>query len=328
MQRLLSTEKQEIAMNKRLRLILLMMLVLGSSLLIYSLVFPYYFASRNPNTSVRYLIGVSQANLTEPWRITMNEDIKNAAAKNSDIRLIFTDAAMDTQRQIKEIQMLLGHNIDLLIVSPNDSFYMSPFIAEVQKSTPTIVLDRSMVGSDYSLYIGPDNLRIGQLAGEYIVSQLKDQGGEVVEILGRADSSSAQQRSVGFHEVLNQHPQFSITKQLTANWMQDQAEDRTKEYLIIAQLPINVIFAHNDSMAFGAAIAFEKLRVEPAAIVGVDGLHGENGGIDLVRKNVLSATITCPTGGAQAIEYAIRILNGEKHLPRSIILEPTLISGT
>ena len=313
-------------MNRSLRFIFPMIFILVCSALVYTFTLPADRAIRHPDTSHQYLIGVSQANLTEPWRVTMNEDIRKAAALSPDVRLIFTDAAMDTQRQIEDIRMLLGYEIDLLIISPNDSISLSPFISEVQKETPTIVLDRNMAGSDHSLYIGPDNLMIGQLAGEYIAEILGERGGNVVEILGRADSPSSQQRSEGFHKVLEKYPQCRITAQLTANWMQDQAEDRTKEYLIITRQPIDVIFAQNDSMAFGASIAFDKLRAQRAGIVGVDGLQGENGGIELVRNKVLSATITCPTGGAQAIEYALLILKGEKELPQSIILEPTLIS--
>ena len=49
---------------------------------------------------VRFLIGVSQANLVEPWRVTMNEEIKEEALKHKDIRLVFTDAAQSSQRQI------------------------------------------------------------------------------------------------------------------------------------------------------------------------------------------------------------------------------------
>ena len=314
-------------MKKSLRFFLPLIIILVISALVYAFALVKNQAVRRPETSYKYLIGVSQANLREPWRITMNEDIRRAAEKNPEIRLVFTDAAMDTQRQVKDIQMLLGFEIDLLIISPNDSTILAPFISQVQKTTPTIVLDRNMAGSDHALYIGPDNLRIGQLAGEYIVGLLGGAGGNIVEILGRADSPSAQLRSEGLHEVLQQNPQCRVTGRLTANWMQDQAEDRTKEYLIITQQPIDVIFAQNDSMAFGSSIAFDKLRAGRAAIVGVDGLAGENGGLELVRGGTLSATITCPTGGAQAIEYALRILNGEKDLPRSIILEPVLITG-
>lgn len=84
-------------------------------------------------TKKEYLIGISQANLLEQWRITMNREIEEEAAKHSDLRCIFTDAAMNTDRQLEDIRMLMGYAIDLLIVSPNDSDALRPYISDIHK---------------------------------------------------------------------------------------------------------------------------------------------------------------------------------------------------
>jgi hypothetical protein len=47
----------------------------------------------------------------------------------------------------------------------------------------------------------------------------------------------------------------------------------------------------------------------------------------MVREGILDATFYCPTGGEQAIEYALRILGGEEGLPRKLILDPVEIAG-
>jgi hypothetical protein len=80
-------------------------------------------------------------------------------------------------------------------------------------------------------------------------------------------------------------------------------------------------------MAYGAYVAMNKLRVEDVRYVGVDGLDGRGGGKELVLEGVLDETFYCPTGGEQAIEYALRILRGEKNLPRELILEPAEITA-
>ena len=183
-----------------------------------------------------------------------------------------------------------------------------------------------MPGADYTQYIGPDNLQIGRLAGEHVRELLGREGGNLVEIKGREDDPSTRDRSVGFHEVVDRHPEIVVRKALTANWMQDQAEDRMKEYLPIATEPIDIIFAYNDSMGYGASIAMESFRFSKALIIGVDGLAGEQGGLELVKKGILCATITCPTGGQQAVESALRILRGETDIPHELILKPLLIT--
>ena len=109
----------------------------------------------------------------------MNREIEEEAAKHSDLRCIFTDAAMNTDRQLEDIRMLMGYAIDLLIVSPNDSDALRPYISDIHKKIPVIVLDRDIVGEDYSLYIGPDNYRIGKIVGEYLIGLLGAKGSAV-----------------------------------------------------------------------------------------------------------------------------------------------------
>ena len=69
----------------------------------------------------QFLIGMSQANLVEPWRVTMNLEFAEAAAEHDNLRVIYTDAAQDTDRQIADVNMLMGYGVDLLVISPNDS---------------------------------------------------------------------------------------------------------------------------------------------------------------------------------------------------------------
>lgn len=284
-------------------------------------------------SEIKYLIGMSQANLIEPWRITMNQDIERAAKNHSDMRVIFTNASRETitgavdqkKSQIDDVRMLMGYGIDLLIISPNDTEDLRPVIQEVYQKIPVIVLDRDVTGEAYTLFIGPNNYLIGQLAGTEVVKLLGQGGGNVVELQGAFGSPPVAARSQGFHDAIEGH-EVTIIKSLSADWMQDQAEDRMKEYLVQEQPKVDAVFAQNDAMAYGAYIATEKLRVPGIRFVGVDGLKGYGGGEDMVRDGVLSATFYCPTGGEQAIEYALRILSGEKDLPHRLILDPKEIT--
>src|SRR6185436_21115520 len=39
-----------------------------------------------------FVIGMSQCNLGEPWRVQMNEDIRKAAESHSNLHVVFKDA--------------------------------------------------------------------------------------------------------------------------------------------------------------------------------------------------------------------------------------------
>src|SRR3954451_1794746 len=68
-----------------------------------------------------YTIGMSQCNLGEPWRVQMNEDIRSAAAKHANLKVMFKDAQNDTLKQRSHIEELLGSQVDLIIISPKEA---------------------------------------------------------------------------------------------------------------------------------------------------------------------------------------------------------------
>jgi galactofuranose transport system substrate-binding protein len=322
-----------------LRFAIISAVLLMAAAALYFFALSYQRDGEDAPRQIEFLIGMSQANLTEPWRITMNQDIEHASGLHDNLRVIFTNASQDIQRQdneqkrqedirrqIADIRRLMGYGIDLLVVSPIDGEALRPVISEVFQKIPVIVLDRDVRGEEYTLFIGPNNYKIGQLAGGAMLRLLGDRGGRVLEILGVNGSPPVAERSAGFSDAVSDHPNVIVAAQLVANWMQDQAEDRTKEYMVENPGVIDVVFAQNDAMAYGSYLAMNKLRIEGVRYVGVDGLDGRGGGREMVRGGVLDATFYCPTGGEQAIEYALRILHGETGLPRELILDPVEIT--
>ena len=272
-----------------------------------------------------YVIGVSLANLTEPWRINMRDEIMAEASRHANLRVVFTDAADSSSRQIQDVNTLLASGIDLLIISPNDTEALTPVIAHAYSRIPVILLDRSVVGFDYTLFIGPDNRLIGKQAGQYVAELLGEKGGKVVEIMGRSGSPPVLDRSVGFREVNAERRNIRIVGTIVADWLRDKAEDELAAWLK-KHGRVDVIFAQNDAMAEGARRAASRLGIDGIRVVGIDGLPGPNGGIEMVRNGALSATFTCPTGGKEAIIYAMDILHHEEGIPKKMILRTSLVT--
>lgn len=274
---------------------------------------------------IEFVIGMSQANLTEPWRISMNEEIMKEAKKYENMKIVYKDAGGDTNKQKKDINELVSAGVDLLIVSINDSKKLTPLVSEVYKSMPVIVLDRAVEGYDYTLYIGSDNEKIGIQAGNLVVDLIGDKEGRVIEVQGVLNSSPVIARSNGFRSVLKEYPNVKIARTLVSEWQKDEAEDKVTQVLE-EDKDIDVIFAHNDYMALGAYKAVYKLGLKNIKIIGVDGLTGENGGLDLVSKGMLQGSFTCKTGGIEAVNYAMDILNKKGDIPKKTILKSDKIT--
>ncbi|MCT4596061.1 MAG: substrate-binding domain-containing protein [Anaeromicrobium sp.] len=272
----------------------------------------------------KYLIGMSQANLSEPWRIMMNEDIKEAVKKYRDVKVIFTDAGQSSKKQINDVDKLLDYGIDILIISMNNSEDLTPIVENVYKKIPVIVLDRHVKGYDYTLFIGPDNKFIGEETGKFIVDILGDKGGDIVEIQGLLGSPPVSDRSKGMRSEIKKNKNINIIETVVADWQKDKAEDKMRE--IIKKHPsIDLVCAQSDAMAFGAYKGIEENKLGNIHFLGVDGLANYNGGLSLVEEGILKGTFTCPTGGKEAIEYAMEILQGKKTIPKKIILRANKI---
>jgi len=271
-------------------------------------------------TPVTYLIGVSQANLSEPWRISMTDEIQRQASLHPDLRVIVADASDSLGKQIGDVEKFEGLGVDLMIISPLESEALTPTVTRIFQKTPVIVLNRSVANYDYTLFIGPDNGRIGQEAGRFVAETLKDTGGDVLEVLGRSGSPPTLERAQGFRQEIARNPLIRLQSPVLANWLRDGAEDLVLDRLRDDPLP-RVIFAHNDAMAYGAWLAAEKLGdSRKITFLGVDGLPGPRGGLELLRAGILDATFVSPTGGKEAVEYALAILRRQGELPKKVIL--------
>ncbi len=177
-----------------------------------------------------YVIGMSQCNLGEPWRVQMNTDVKNAAEKHSNIKMIFKDAQNDSLKQRAQVEEFVASKVDLIIISPKESAPLTPPVAEAyKKGIPVIVLDRKLLGSDFTSYIGADNKKIGRAAGKWVVQKLGGKG-NVVELKGLMTSSPGQDRNSGFREGIK-GSDFKVVFEADMKWLEPNARKEMESAL-------------------------------------------------------------------------------------------------
>lgn len=273
--------------------------------------------------SAKHLVGFSQCNLGEPWRVAMNAQVAERAKDFPDIEIAYADAQQDNAKQVADVENFLRQKIDLLMISPNEAKPLTPIVRKVfEAGIPVIILDRAIEGDTYTTFVGADNKEIGKAAGEYVAKLLNGKG-DIVEIKGLPGSPPAQDRSAGFREAIASHPDLKIVHDPVANWLREEAMAQM-ESALAAHDHIDVVYAHNDPMAVGAYLAAKaKGRENEMKFVGIDGLPGLDGGRQAVADGKLSVTFVYPTGGREAVDVAERIFKGEK-VPHKIVL-PTLM---
>lgn len=263
----------------------------------------------------KWTIGFSQVTTIEPWRAQFNKDILAEAAKHPEVNLIITDGEDKTEKQVADVENLIRQEVDALLVSPKESAGLTGVVQKaIDAKIPVFVLDRNVDTDQYTQFVGGDNKLIGRAAGEYAVELLGGAGkaaGNVVEIWGGMGTQPAHDRHDGFHEFTDKEPGIKyLLDQQSGDWKQDQAYNIMANALK-ANEKIDLVYGHNDPMAYGAYLAAKDAgREKEMKFIGIDGLPGE--GVQMVAKGELTATFTYVTPGAEGLRQAIKFLNGEK----------------
>jgi ribose transport system substrate-binding protein len=263
-----------------------------------------------------YTIGMSQCNLGEPWRVQMNADIKAAADLHPELRVIFKDAQNDTLKQRAHVEEFISARVDLLIISPKEAQPLTAPVAQaIEAKIPVIVLDRALLGDKFTCFIGADNTKIGKAAGEWIKEKLGGKG-KIVELTGLMTSIPGHDRKNGFRAGIAGRD-LEVIFEADMKWLEPEARKEMESAL--ARFPrIDCVYAHNDPGAHGAYLAAKAAgREKEMLFVGIDALPHE--GIAYVKQGILDATFQYPTGGAEAITNALKILAGQT-VPRTIVL--------
>jgi signal transduction histidine kinase/DNA-binding response OmpR family regulator len=292
-----------------------MMVVLFISLLLA------FVSCSQKNAQKKFRVGFSQCLGNDDWRRTMLAEMKRELSFHDNIEFLFRNAEANSDVQISQIQELVAAGIDLLIVCPNEVQPLTPVIGKLYDSgIPVVVVDRRIDSKKYTAFIGASNYEVGQNAGIYAASLLKGKG-NIVEMAGLpAGASPPIDRHNGFMSIISNYPELRLVK------LVDNLENEEK--ILRTNSGINLIYAQNDMMAQEAFTVCQKLGLEKRIrIIGIDGLPTKGGGLEMVDKGIIAATVLYPTGGQEAIMTAVNILEG-KDFKKDNQLSTTIIDSS
>lgn len=254
-------------------------------------------------------IGFSQCIDHDIWRKSMDHAMEVEASLHPEVKLTIYNANRQAKKQIRDIEEFINNKVDVIIISPYESDSIVPVIEKAYaKGIPVIIMDRKVNTTNYSAYLGADNIEVGRIAGRYIISSSKG-AANVVEIKGGALTSPVYERSLGFNQIVKQYPNIKVTSINV-----DEYGRPKNDFIDLLDKSSNIdyVYCFNDIIAYNAwKIAKTKGVEKKIKFIGVDGLNGTNGGIQLIKDGVLDATVLYPTGGSEAIRLALNIFKKE-----------------
>jgi len=240
--------------------------------------------------------------------VDMLAGVKDEARKQG-AKLVTADAGTDPNRQLSDVENLLQKNPAAMMITPQDSDAIKTAVEACNaKGVPVVIIDIGASGGEVASFIISDNLAGGKMAGEYIAQHLKP-GRRVVHIQCQLGAANARKRGEGFTAVMKEKG-ISIIPPQPADSLRDKAMTVMENFLQ-ANKDIGAVFAENDPMAVGAAIAAENAgRLGEMLVVG---FNGDVEALDLIRSGKMAATIMqFPYDmGVAGVQQAVKLAHGE-----------------
>lgn len=267
-------------------------------------------------------VGFSQTETDGPWRIAETNSMQDEAKKRG-YELVFTNARGDTATQVSNLEDLIAQRVDAIFLAPRESKgFEGPLQAAKQAGIPIFLIDRELegvkAGDDYVTFIGSNFIEEGKRAGEWLAKQSAGKAG-IVELLGTAGSSVANDRHQGFADAIKAHPDMKIITAQDGNFTRAQGQ-KVMESLIQAHgKSITAVYTHNDEMALGAIQALKSANMNPGKDVLVVSVDGQKSALEAIIKGEMNATVECnPRFGPVAFDTLEKFKRKES-IPAKII---------
>ena len=293
--------------------------------------------SRTP----QYRIGVSQC-LDDAWRQKMNYEMERELLLHPDMSLSRRIAYGSNELQCAQIDSFIKERVDLLIVSPNEAKQVQPAVTRAYRAgIPVIVADRRVPGDEWTAFIGGDNYKVGRLMAQWVIGKASDKGSKakgkpfvVLEVAGLPGSTPATLRHKGMMEGIEEAKEEGLAakvemQSVMGSWYKENAHEVVSEYLETHPLP-DVIVAHNDLMAIGAAEAvasYQTSHLKSQRYIPIMGVDGIRPGLQAIVDGKIECSATYSSRGDMVIDAAARIIHKESYV-RDTVLETALVDIT
>jgi ribose transport system substrate-binding protein len=130
-----------------------------------------------------YKVCFSNAGVNNPWRVVGWTTMQAEVEQHPEItEFVHVDAEGSDEKQITDIQDLLGQNCSILIVSPNTTAALTPAVEQACEQLPVVVFDRGVNTDCPVTFIHPiGGYAFGADAAEFLVDNVEP-GGNILAL--------------------------------------------------------------------------------------------------------------------------------------------------
>jgi simple sugar transport system substrate-binding protein len=259
-------------------------------------------------------IGFAQTGAESAWRTANTNSMKSEAAKRG-FDLKFADGQGKQENQIRAIRSFVAQQVDVIVLAPIVETGWDPVLREAKRAgIPVILTDRTIQTADESLYacfIGSDFYEEGRMAADWLAKKVNGQGA-IVELQGTPGSAPANERRRAFADAIAKHPGLKIIDSQSGDFRRAGGKEVMEAFLKKHGRAIQIVYAHNDDMALGAAQAIEEAGLKPGTDIILVSIDAIREAVQAVVNGRLNCTVECnPLFGPKVYDTIGRLLRKE-----------------
>ena len=276
---------------------------------------PWAVSLRTQSTK---LIGVVVPSMRDPIHAALCDAVEQATYR-AGYQATFVSSGDTPAGQRRKVEYLLERRVDGLILT--DAHRRNPFVADLKTRGIPLVLIIRRTGGLSALAV--DELRGGSLVANHLW-----QGGhrKFGVVGGMAYASTAHDRVCGFLKTIQEFGGVANTDvAVVASEFDVEAGYQACRRLINMGGRVSAIFAVSDLLAVGVMAALREVGRTPGRDVAVVGYNN----LPLAaRLPIPLSSIHVPLEqlGQLGVARLVRQLEGERHPPEPVLLEPRLIA--
>lgn len=305
---------------------------------------PLFFGCSSQNTSsdsslskatdapspTSLIVGFSQMNHINPWRVAETNDMKREAAERG-ITLLVADSDSSLEKQTQDVRDLIYKGADYIVCTPFVYHGYEEIVSICrQAGVPLIILDREIegtAGKDFLTFIGSNFFEEGRRIAQWL-AKATNYSARIVEIHGNYGASCDIDRERGFHDFVDPIDTMVTVASGYADYERIKGQKVMEEIILSYGRDFNAVYAYSDEMAIGAIQALKAANFRPGIDVTIVSVDGSKDALKSIIAGELGATVECNPRLAKLVFDAIESHLAGETLPAKIIVEDRLFDSS
>ncbi|WP_461204885.1 sugar ABC transporter substrate-binding protein [Clostridium sp. DL1XJH146] len=277
-----------------------------------------------------YKIGFITSQFGHSVPMAWSEGIEKELAYFENVTYQSFDGEGKAEVQETLMQDLINQEYDVIVLQALDAAALSAVTTQAEEAGIFVITLNLDVAVDHAALVQMVDYQAGVIVADEIAKATGEEG-NVVILQSPPGATLGVNREQGFRDRLaEKYPNMEIIAAQNAEWMKDKAIS-VMNNILQANDKIDGVYAINDSMAEGAAIAADSAgRLDEMVIWGADG---ERDALTMIEQGKLTGTVytNCYDQGATAARLAMFLLSSNTHpteIPKTGVIEIAPVAVT